>query len=262
MRILAVLMARTSSRRLPGKVLKRILGRPMLALQIERIQKAVCYDELIVATSGSSSDGPIQALCEELEIPCFRGSLEDVADRYYRAASQYDPKHVLKLSGDCPLTDPGLIDALAAFHRDGGYDFSSNALDPTWPDGLDAEIFTMACLERIWREAKLPSEREHLVPYLKRHPESFRIGSMTQEEDLSRLRWTVDEPEDFELVSAIYKALYTSNPNFSTQDILNYLAANPNLNSINGHFLRNAGVLKALEGDGNEERLGRARRDT
>jgi len=145
--ILAILQARTSSSRLPGKVLKPILGKPMLLLQIERVRRARKIDKLVVATSNDPSDDGIEALCKQHGIDCFRGSLNDVLDRFYRAALTYNPEHIVRLTGDCPLIDPELVDSIIDMHLEGNYDYTSNAIQMTFPDGLDVEILTIKVLK-------------------------------------------------------------------------------------------------------------------
>ena len=249
MEVLALLIARTSSTRLPGKVLLPILGSPMLSRQIERITRASGFDQLAVATSTARSDDPVERICMELGIECFRGSLSNVADRCYRAALLYRPRHVLKLSGDCPLADPDVIDALIEFHERGKFDYSSNAIEPTYPDGLDAEIFTFECLTEIAAGAHLPSEREHLVPYILRPDGRFRVGSLKQAVDQSNLRWTVDERRDFDLVVRVYEALYPGNPIFTTDDIERFLTDNPEIVELNADLERNSAVRRSIEAD-------------
>ena len=157
--ILAILQARMSSSRLPGKVLAPILGEPMIARQIERLRRAERIDRLVIATSDQPDDDELAAEAGRIGCDVFRGALDDVLERYYRCATAQAPlpDHVVRLTGDCPLADPGLIDRLIAFHLEGGFDYASTALEPTWPDGLDAEIMTMAALEAAWREATLSS---------------------------------------------------------------------------------------------------------
>jgi spore coat polysaccharide biosynthesis protein SpsF len=241
--ITAVLQARMSSRRLPGKVLRTVIGRPLLALQLERVARSARIDRLIVATSTRDDDDPVAALAQTIGIECFRGSLDDVLDRFYRAARPSDPDYVVRLTGDCPLADPAVIDAAIEFCVSGGYDYAGNALEPTFPDGLDVEVARFACVEQAWREARLPSEREHVLPYLYTRPGQFRIGSFRNGVDLSHLRWTVDEPEDLELVTLLFESLYPANPAFSTADILALIEARPELARINAHHTRNAGSL-------------------
>ncbi|MGH6933711.1 MAG: cytidylyltransferase domain-containing protein [Dongiaceae bacterium] len=227
--ILAILQARMTSSRLPGKVMKPILGRPMLARQIERLSRSRRIDELLVATSEEPSDDPIAELCQALGIAVFRGSLSDVLDRYYRAASTRGPSHVVRLTGDCPLTDPGIVDAIIEFGLDGDYDFASNAMRRTFPVGLDASITRFRCLEEAWREAKLPPEREHVTLFLYSRPERYRLGKFVQTADRSHLHWAVDEAQDLAFVTRVYEALYPDRPIFGTQDILDLLARRPEI---------------------------------
>jgi spore coat polysaccharide biosynthesis protein SpsF len=246
--IFAILQARTSSTRLPGKVLKPILGRPMLSLQIERIQRSNKIDKLIVATSNERSDNDIENLCINIQIPCFRGSLDDVLDRFYQTATQNKPGHVVRLTGDCPLIDPEIIDKVINFYFEGDFDYATNSMVPyTFPDGLDVEVFRFTVLEKAWHEAILPSHREHVVPFIRQHPEMFKVGYYKNEVDLSHLRWTVDEPEDFEFVSQIYKELYPQNPTFITEDILELINRKPSLLEINSHVERNLVAKKSAE---------------
>jgi spore coat polysaccharide biosynthesis protein SpsF len=218
--ILAILQARVSSTRLPGKVLKPILGRPMLARQIERVRRARRIDELVVATSTEAEDDAIAGLCRAERVALFRGSLTDVLDRFYRAAKTKHPSHVVRLTGDCPLTDPTIIDGIIEFGVDGDYDFASNGIRRTFPRGLDASIVKMRCLEEAWREATLPAEREHVTPFLYSRPQRFRLGRFTQAQDLSALQWSVDTAADFEFVASVYEALHPAKPNFRYSDVL------------------------------------------
>lgn len=244
--IVAVLQARASSTRLPGKVLKPILGKPMLQHQIERIKRAGLVEKLVLATSEGSEDDPVAALGAACGVDVYRGSLEDVLDRFYRAAEPHSPSHVVRLTGDCPLADPDVIDAVTRFALEGGYDYASNALRPTFPDGLDVEVATFDALRTAWREATSKPDREHVTSFLHRQPERFRLGSYENGADLSALRWTVDEPEDFELVRAIYEALYPARPDFRTGDVLALLRDNPRISTLNAGKIRNEGYLKSL----------------
>jgi spore coat polysaccharide biosynthesis protein SpsF len=247
--ILAILQARLSSRRLPQKVLKPLLGKPMILRQIERLQRSKKIDKLVVATSNESSDDSIETLCRLNDIHCFRGSLNNVLDRYYQAASLDNPDFIVRLTADCPLTDPNVIDDVISFYMEGDYDYASNALSPTFPDGLDIEIFKYSCLKQAWIEARLSSEYEHATPYIYNNPKKFKLGNYENSEDLSHLRWTVDEPEDFEFVTKIYESLYPTNPEFSMYDILGLLDKQPNLININNMYARNEGYQKSLDED-------------
>jgi len=247
--ILGILQARMSSTRLPGKVLEPILGRPMLERQIERLRRARRIDRLVVATSTEAADDAIQALCVRVAVECFRGSLDDVLDRFYRAAQSAQPDHIVRLTADCPLTDPALIDHIVEFYLAGGYDYASNTLEPTYPDGLDAEVFSYRALADAWREADLPSQREHVTPFIHRQPARYRVGSFKSARDLSGLRWTVDRAEDLQLVRRVYEALFPVDPCFDTDAILGYLAANPEVAAVNSKIERNEGMLKSLTRD-------------
>lgn len=247
--ILAILQARVSSSRLPGKVLKPLLGAPMLLRQIERLKKSRKIDRLLVATSTEASDDQIEKLCKEHGIAYHRGSLNDVLDRFYQAALDFKPEHVVRLTADCPLTDAKLIDDVIGFYLDGGFDYASNAIQATYPDGLDVEVFRFSCLEQAWREAALPSQREHVTPFIHQQLLRFKIGHFKNSSDLSHLRWTVDEPKDFELVTMIYEALYPMNPAFSTQEILQLLDQRPELMNWNTAHQRNEGYQKSLKAD-------------
>lgn len=247
--ILGVVQARVSSTRLPGKVLAPILGEPMLARQLERVKRARRLDEVAVATSTDASDDPLEAVCERAGVACFRGSLDDVLDRFRAAAEHFGATHVVRLTGDCPLTDPAVVDATVAAHVEGGFDYTSNVDPPTFPDGLDVEVLTARTLETAWREARLPSEREHVTPYVRTHGDRFRLGCVSNGEDLSALRWTVDEPRDLAFVTAVYEALYPADPAFGMADVLALLARRPELAELNAHIERNEGMKPSLAAD-------------
>lgn len=247
--ILAIIQARVSSSRLPGKVLKLILGKPMLEYQIERINHSKNIDKLIVATSDGNEDDGIEELCNRIGIFCFRGSLDNVLDRFYSAAEEFKPEHVVRLTGDCPLADPDLIDKLIDFYRKENCDYASNCNPPTLPDGLDAEIFSFDALKTAWQNAKFSSELEHVTPYIRNHPECFTLSSWLNPEDLSHLRWTVDESADFDLVKSIYEQLYSNNTIFKTKDILRHLESNSELSKINDDITRNEGFAQSLRND-------------
>lgn len=226
---LAILQARTSSRRLPGKVLADVLGQPMLARQIERIARAKRIDALVVATSDEPSDDPIAGLCAELGVACFRGSLHDVLGRFHAAAAAHSPRpaHVVRLTGDCPLTDPALIDAVIELHLASGADYTSNALARRFPDGLDVEVMRFEALATAQREARSAAQREHVTPYLYEHPERFALASLRCERDLGALRFTVDEPTDLRFVQRVYAALHPANPAFGWRDVLALVERDP-----------------------------------
>lgn len=246
---IAVLQARVSSTRLPGKVLLPVLGVPMLARQIERVRRARSLDGLVVATSVDMIDDGIEALCQSTDVLCFRGSREDVLDRFVRAMRAYQADRVVRLTGDCPLSDPGLIDRVVHFHVEGGFDYSSNIDPPTFPDGLDVEVVGAEVLEDAWREATMTSEREHVTLWIRRHARRFRIGYVVDDVDRSCLRWTVDEPADLDFVRTVYERLYPSNPSFTTADVLALVEADPAIAVMNAGFERNEGFTRSLVDD-------------
>lgn len=252
--ILGILQARASSTRLPGKVLLPILGKPMLARQLERLRRVRQIDKLLVATSLDASDDRLAELCAEEGVECFRGDLDDVLSRFYHAALPYRPEYVVRLTGDCPLADPEVIDRMITFFLAGGYDYCSNCVEPSYPDGLDAEIFSFSSLERSWAEAVLPSHREHVTPFINQQPERFKLGCLKNDTDLSHLRWTVDEPADFQLVTEVYEALYPQEPAFGMKEILGLFEQRPQLLSLNGSFQRNEGFRESLEKDNDFKR--------
>ena len=220
-----------------------ILGRPMLERQVERLRRAHRIQTLVLATSTDKSDDPLAELAENLGLVCFRGSLNDVLDRFYLAAKQSCAPTIMRLTADCPLADPVLIDRVIEFFVAGEFDYVSSSLVPTFPDGLDVEVVRFSCVEEAWREAWLPSEREHVLPYIYEKPDRFKLGVFTSDVNRSHLRWTVDEPEDLELVTRIFEALYPTNPAFSTADVLALLERQPELARLNAHHVRNAGGL-------------------
>lgn len=249
LRLLAILQARVSSSRLPRKALLPILGRPMLELQIERLLRCQKIDHLIVATSDHPSDDPLAELCADLGLPVYRGSLDDVLSRFAGAAKPYAPDIILRLTGDCPLADPKLIDEIIDHFLASSFDYLSNCAPSTYPDGLDVEVFSYRALLEAQAEAVLPSHREHVTPFIRRQPERFRVGNYTAAVDRSHLRWTVDEPEDFSFVKEVYECLYPKKPDFGSADILALLKAHPDLQRINAHFERNEGARKSLQAD-------------
>lgn len=219
--IVAVLQARMSSSRLPGKVMRPILDRPMIGLQLERIRRAKELDRIVVATSDQRGDDPVAEYAASEGVEVHRGSLDDVLDRFQTAAARFDAKHVVRLTADCPLADWQVIDDCVRLHKTGGADYTSNIVvgHRSYPDGLDVEVMTRAALEAAWREAAPGPQREHVTPYIIAHPDRFRQAHLVQTPNLEHVRWTVDTAEDFDFVRACYEALYLRNPAFTTADI-------------------------------------------
>jgi spore coat polysaccharide biosynthesis protein SpsF len=243
---LAILQARMTSTRLPGKVLKDILGKPMLSRQLERVRRSELIDKLVVATSSDASDDAIASVCSCEGVACFRGELTDVLDRYYQCAIQYSPSLIVRLTGDCPLADSSIIDGAIAMHERENNDYTSTTIKPSFPDGLDAEVVAPEVLTTAWKEAVEPFEREHVMPFIWRRPERFKLGQFRCDQDFSHLRWTVDRPEDYELVLAVYRALYPHNPEFGWCDVLALVTAQPELTRLNKQFVRNESLKRQL----------------
>jgi spore coat polysaccharide biosynthesis protein SpsF len=245
--IVGIVQARMASTRLPGKVLLPLAGKPMLAQQLERLRRAKRIDKLLVATTTDASDDEVVALASNLAVDAYRGSADDVLDRFYRAALPHRPSYVVRLTADCPLADWSLIDGVIDHAVSGAFDYASNTLRPTWPDGLDVEVMTFAALESAWTEARNPVEREHVTPFIVARPERFRHGSAEHEPDLSAMRWTVDEPRDYAFVRRVYEALYPANPAFTTADTLDLLHRTPELLEINQGIERNEGLRLSID---------------
>ena len=205
----------------------------MICRQLERIQQAERLDTITVATSTDRSDDAIAAASAAANVECYRGDLDDVLDRVYRAAVSIEADHVVRLTADCPLSDARIVDALIELHLTEDRDYSSNFLDRRYPDGLDAEIMSIEALEIAWRESSKRSDREHVTPYLYADAERFSLGSLRCERNLAPLRWTVDHPEDLEFVTGVFALLYPKFPNFSMWDVVELLEQRPELGQIN-----------------------------
>ena len=231
-----IIQARMGSTRLSGKVLQPILGRPMLWWVMHRVQQARLLGKVVIATTTEPADDAIVALCERHGWSTFRGSEQDVLDRYYQAAQQYGADVVVRITSDCPLIDPWVIDYTISAHLSAApqVDYTSNSIDRTYPRGLDTEAFSMDALRRCWRDATLPPEREHVTYYMYRHPERFNLLPVTNQVDYARHRWTVDTPEDMELVQRVYQ--HFGHGDFHWREVLALLEAHPDWIQINQHI--------------------------
>ncbi len=246
MKTVVILQARIGSTRLPGKVLLDLEARPMLWHVVERIRRARNVQQVVVATTTSKSDDVLEQFCRAHDIAFFRGSEPDVLDRYYQTAKAFAADTVVRITSDCPLIDPEVIDRVTGIFQQGGFDYVSNTIETTYPDGLDTEVFSFAALERAWREATQISEREHVTPYL-RSSGQFRVRNVEIDHgaSLAELRWTVDEAHDLEFVRAIYKHL-KSRPAFGMRDVLKLLEEKPELQKLQGTAIMNEGYYKTL----------------
>jgi len=242
MKIVIINQARMTSTRLPGKVLKEVMGKPLLEYQIERLKKVKLADELVIATTVNPADQPIIDLCRKLNIAYYRGSEEDVLSRYYEAAKKYRADAVVRVTSDCPLIDPAVVDLIIDTYikNCGKYDYISNTIERTYPRGIDTEIFSFAALEEAHSKAVLKPEREHVTLYIYSHPEKFKTFSVKYKKDESRHRWTVDTKEDFELVKTILERLYPYKKDFTMEDCLELIEKNPEIFNINQHIKQKA----------------------
>ncbi len=240
-KIVTIIQARTGSSRLPAKVLLPLAGAPALLRQVERVQRAQLAGKVVIATSTAAEDDAIVDLSRNAGVDCFRGDMNDLLDRHYRAGQEFDAETVVKIPSDCPLIDPAIIDQVLRFylrHRQ-EYDFVSNLHPPSWPDGNDVEVMPMPMLALAWREARRGHEREHTTPFFWDNPARFRIGNVRWETgfDYSMShRWTLDYEEDYRMLSAVYDALYPLDPAFTLKDILDLLKRRPALAALNDRY--------------------------
>ena len=249
---LAIIQARMNSSRLPGKVLMPINGRPMLDYMIKRVSSASEIDDFVIATSIESSDNPVEEYCIENNVNVFRGNLDDVLDRFYQASKSIEAEIIIRLTGDCPLVDPKILNTMVGIFKKNNYDYIANTAPPegiTFPEGMDVEIFSKAALEKAWKEAKKPSEREHVTFYFWKNPELFSTFRHDLKEDLSNYRLTVDYPEDFELVLHIIEKFSDQLDHADLKQILKFLEDNPELSDLNKNIESFSGWTTSLEQD-------------
>ncbi|HID74907.1 MAG TPA: acylneuraminate cytidylyltransferase [Planctomycetaceae bacterium] len=239
MRVVAIIQARMNSSRLPGKVLADVGGRTMLARAVRRASRARLVDHLVVATGRGEADDPVDREAGRLGAACVRGCEEDVLDRFRQAAHVARADVVVRITADCPLIDPGVIDQVIKAFLESRPDYASNTLHRSWPRGLDTEVFSTAALEEAWRRATEAYERVHVTPYLYRHPERFRLLPVAGPHQLSHWRWTVDCPDDLELVRRIYLLLGRDDL-FSWHDVRRLLMQLPELAELNRHVRQKA----------------------
>jgi spore coat polysaccharide biosynthesis protein SpsF len=242
MNTVIIVQARTGSSRLPNKVMLPVGGRPLLQRMLERVTAASTPSTVVVATTMDSADIPVVQLCGSLTIPCYKGHPTDLLDRHYQAARPYRPDVVVKIPSDCPLIDPAVIDRVLTFYRDHQHDFDfvSNLHPATYPDGNDVEVIPFPILEEAWRNAWKNFEREHTTPFIWERPQRFRIGNVAWETGLDYSmthRWTIDYPEDYQFITAVYEQLSPDGSSlFTLNDILELLAARPDIHRINARY--------------------------
>lgn len=244
-RTLAFIQARMSSSRFPGKVLEPLVGVPMIVYMAQRVRRATCVDEIVVVTSTDPSDDVlVDALCVH-GVPSFRGDLQDVLRRFADGAAAFGATEVVRLTGDCPLIDPAIVDAVINARRAAGTDYASNIAPPTFPDGLDAECCTREALDLAHRVASLPAEREHVTLWMRGESAPLKRTNVRALSDLSHLRLTVDYPDDLDVVRAVVESEAAAGRPFDLFDVLRVLSAQPDLLRLNPHA-RNEGLAKSL----------------
>ena len=234
MRIVAIIQARMGSTRLPGKVLEEIAGMTMLERVVRRTAASRLISEVIVATTVSPHDDVIFAASSGIGCRCFRGSEQDVLDRYFRAAVEFKAEIVVRITSDCPLIDAAVVDRVITAFLDGAPDYASNTLERTYPRGLDTEVLSRAALERAWREADQPGQREHVTPFIWQQPSRFRLLSVIDDEDHSHHRWTVDTIDDLQFVRTLLER-WPNPEEPGWRDVLHLVESASDLASINAH---------------------------
>ncbi len=244
--ILAIVQARMRSTRMPGKVMKEVFNKPLIQYLLERLSLSKRIDKIILATSVNKENDLLDAFVSNLGFNVFRGSEDDVLDRFYRAAKKYCSEAIVRVTGDCPLIDAGICDDLINFYEKEKADHAHLSLN--FAEGLDCEIFPFKALETAFQNAKLKSEREHVTPYIKNHPEIFKVKPLINSQDDSSYRITVDNEEDFYVVKAIIEH-FRKNLAVPWPKIKDFLSSHPDIMAMNAHIERNEGFRISLEQD-------------
>lgn len=235
MKTVAIIQARMGSSRLPGKVMKVLADKTVLGHVMTRVQTISSIDEIVIATTDHPQDDILVQEARNYGVRHFRGDEQHVLSRYYAAAIESKADAIVRVTSDCPMIDPDVSSMVIDMFHSSGADYASNSLERTFPRGLDTEVFSFEALEKAYRLASLPEEKEHVTPYIYRHPDQFHLISCRHEQDLSHYRWTLDTAEDFELIQKLYDNLYTPDRLFTWKDVLEYLAKHPEITRINGH---------------------------
>lgn len=251
MRLIAIIQARMCSTRLPGKVLLNLEDKTVLEHVVNRVTSSKYVDKVVVATTINRKDLQIVNLCSNQGISVYCGSEDDVLDRYYQVAKLFEADNVVRITSDCPVIDYNIINEVISLHLKSKADYTSNILPETFPDGQDVEVFTFESLRNAWKNAKLLSEREHVTPFMRNHPEIFNHSNLSYRKDISQKRWTLDNNEDFEFLKLVYKNLYSKDHLFDMDAILRLINENQQIEQINQHIVRNEGYIKSLKEDKN-----------
>ena len=257
MKTVAIIQARMGSTRLPNKVLMPVLGKPLLGWMLNRVSSCKEVDEIIVATTTDSGDDAIAQYAQSVGCRLYRGSEEDVLDRYYQAACLVRSDAIVRITADCPLLDPKVLGAMIRRFAVGDFDFLSNSepLPSSWPDGMDVSIISFDALTMAWQKAVKPSDREHVTFYFWNNPAEFKCSRIDHKPDWSKYRITIDYPEDFELIKTIIEHFCTGAgdllaiSNVSMEEIVTFLEATPDVFGLNEKYTRGLGWKPALERD-------------
>jgi len=235
---LIIVQARMGSGRLPGKVMKEVCDKTLIEHLIIRLRRVKQSDQIVIATTTKEQDDQIVDLCKRLGVSFYRGSGEDVLSRYYEAALQYKGDLIVRVTSDCPLIDPDIIDKAITFYIEnyGEIDYVSNCLNRTYPKGMDVEVFPFLILKEAYEEAKKENEREHVTPFIRFNTMRYRLHNIEHSVDLSHYRWTVDTQEDLDLITRIFRSIYHEKPDFTMRDILLVMDENPEWIHVNDHI--------------------------
>ncbi len=244
MKIIAITQARTASTRFPNKIMNKIKGKTLLNIHINRIKKSKKINAIIIATTNKRKDDIIELESNKLNVSCYRGDEEDVLDRFYRAAKPYNPDFVVRLTSDCPLIDPSLIDMIIKKTINSNVDYCSNTLIESYPDGQDIEVFSFNSLKKAWSKSKLTSEREHVTPYMKKNFKILNIHSNNMK--FNKVRMTVDDPKDFLVIKKLVKNLGL---NEKWENYSKLYLKDKTISNTNKSIIRNEGYLKSIKND-------------
>jgi len=247
--VVVIVQARMGSSRLPGKMLMDVLGQPLLLRTLDRAMAIPGVDEVALATTSLPEDQQLLEMAEAAGAQGFAGDPEDVLDRYHAAARKHGAGTIMRLTGDCPLLDPSVSELALSRFVQGDIGYASNINPPTFPDGLDTEVFSFAALDAAWKESTLKSDREHVTQFIRRQPERFKSANVSNDTDLSHLRWTVDDPEDLEFVRSVYDGLAKRGWRGYDLTQLLHVIEEDNLEDASSLHQRNEGLLKSLQSD-------------
>jgi spore coat polysaccharide biosynthesis protein SpsF (cytidylyltransferase family) len=236
------------STRLPGKVLMELAGKPVLKQVFHQLSFSKLINKMVLATTVDHDDDRLEEWAKKNSIEYFRGSVNDVLDRYYQAAQEHNPDYIVRITADCPLIDPDVVDRVIEEMIQNSFDYVSNTNPPTFPDGLDVEVFTFKALQHAWEKATLASEREHVTLFIRNHLELYNLGNVENPEDLNTLRWTLDHADDYKLISKIYSELFRGDKPILLKEAL-AVTKQYELGQVNKHLQRNEGLFKSLKND-------------